>query len=109
MGAGLEVGAKPPQRGRIVELVPVDSEHPGVRPGKRLEDAVRGARVLGAHDVDVVELVRELMEDPRRFVLRVVVDGVDLVAERRHVPDRPLHEDVLVTDENRADDPDAHA
>ena len=68
MCAGLEVDTKPSQRGRIVELVPVDSEHPGLCPGVRLEDAVRDARILGVHYVDVVELAAELMEDLPRSV-----------------------------------------
>ena len=61
-------------------------------------------RVARPTDVDVLELARQRLQDRPRAVVRDVVDGVDVIAELGDVPDRALDEDVLVADEDAADD-----
>ena len=66
--AVLQVPAEPIQTCRVEQLVPVDSENPGIRADVRLQLPVRRLRAGGALDLDVVELAFEPTEDLRRTV-----------------------------------------
>lgn len=65
---------------------------------------MRVARVRRAPDIQVVVFVSERAEDLPGSIRRDVVDRVDAVAELSDVPDRLPDEDVLVANENDADD-----
>jgi hypothetical protein len=55
----------------------------------------------------VVELAAELAQDLPGSIGGYVVEGINAIAECGDVSDRALHEDVLVADEDRADDANA--
>jgi hypothetical protein len=105
----LEVAAEPRQGSRVVELVAVDAQRPGMRPRVLLDRAVRISGVARAIHRDVVVLLGEPAQDPGRPVGREVVDHVDAVADVRDVADRPLEEDVLVPDQDDPHEPQLQA
>ena len=102
--AGPESRAQPPQRGRIEQLVAVDTDDPGRRARVFLERPMCVTRLRRASNLEVVELSCELVQDHRRAIVRQVIKGVDPVAECSDVSDRLLDEDVFVSNEHRADD-----
>ena len=107
VGPRLELGAQPPEPGRVEQLVAVRAEHPGVGPDVGQDEIVRSGRVGDSHRVDVVELARQAGHDLPGVVGRRMVGDVDPVAECGDVADHALRIDVLVVEE---DDPDyAHA
>jgi hypothetical protein len=95
-----EQRAKSIQAGRVIELVAVHPEDPGVGSCIRLEDAMRLACVPDTAHVDVIELAGQVVEQLPRCVRRHVVDCVDPVAERSHVAKRPLDMEILVPHES---------
>ena len=89
---------------RVVELVAVDTEDPGVRAGVGLDQTMRLARMVDAACLEMVVFALQPAQDLPRSVRRDVIGRVDAVAESRDVPDRPLDEEILVANEDDADD-----
>jgi len=55
-------------------------------------------------NLQMLVLVCQGAQNLPRTIRRHVIDGVDVVAELRDVPDGLLYEQILVTDENDAND-----
>jgi hypothetical protein len=66
---------------------------------------MRLARVMHAMRVEMLVVALEPAQDLPGAIRRHVVDRVDAVAEPGDVPDRLLDEQILVVDEDNADDP----
>src|SRR5207244_13134710 len=92
------------QPDRIVELVAVDAEDPGVRARIRLDQAMRLPCMGDAASIDMVMLPPESAQDLPGSIGRDMIDRMDVVAEVDHVSNRLLDEQVLVMDEDDAYD-----